>query len=76
MDQIKLQILTGQLMPGQQVGSVISLSARLKVNPMTINRPCRFSRNTWPGFPDAHGRRGPSGLAGPALRLALEDQEK
>ena len=38
MDQIRLQITAGQLQPGDQVDSVSSLSARLKVNPMTISK--------------------------------------
>ena len=42
MDQIKLQITTGQLTPGQQLESVSSLSSRLKVNPMTISKAYGF----------------------------------
>jgi GntR family transcriptional regulator len=42
MDQIKLQVNTGQLAPGQQLESVASLSKRLKVNPMTISKAYGF----------------------------------
>ena len=42
MDQIKLQVMTGKLMPGQQLESVSSLSGRLKVNPMTISKAYGF----------------------------------
>lgn len=38
MDQVRRQILTGHLSEGHQVESVKSLSARLKVNPMTISK--------------------------------------
>lgn len=38
MEQIRLQITAGQLRPGDQLESVSSLSARLKVNPMTISK--------------------------------------
>jgi GntR family transcriptional regulator len=42
MDQIKLQVTTGQLAPGQQLESVAHLSQRLKVNPMTISKAYGF----------------------------------
>ena len=42
MDQIKLQVNTGQLVAGQQLESVASLSKRLKVNPMTISKAYGF----------------------------------
>lgn len=42
MDQIRLQITAGQLAAGQQLESVSSLSARLKVNPMTISKAYGF----------------------------------
>nr|MEE4268105.1 GntR family transcriptional regulator [Candidatus Krumholzibacteria bacterium] len=42
MDQIKLQVTTGQLVPGQQLESVANLSQRLKVNPMTISKAYGF----------------------------------
>jgi GntR family transcriptional regulator len=42
MDQIKLQITAGQLAAGQQLESVSNLSARLKVNPMTISKAYGF----------------------------------
>lgn len=38
MDQIRRQVITGRLAPGDRVESVKSLSARLKVNPMTISK--------------------------------------
>lgn len=38
MDQIKLQITTGQLAPGEQLESVAHLANRLRVNPMTISK--------------------------------------
>ncbi len=42
MDQIKLQVTTGQLEAGQQLESVANLSQRLKVNPMTISKAYGF----------------------------------
>jgi len=42
MDQIKLQVTTGQMVPGQQLESVAHLSRRLKVNPMTISKAYGF----------------------------------
>ena len=42
MDQIKLQVTTGQMVPGEQLESVASLSRRLKVNPMTISKAYGF----------------------------------
>ena len=42
MDQIKLLVMTGKLVPGQQLESVSSLSGRLKVNPMTISKAYGF----------------------------------
>lgn len=38
IDQIKSQIMTGQLVEGVQLESVANLSGRLKVNPMTISK--------------------------------------
>jgi len=38
MDQIRQQILAGQLAPDQKLDSVRELSTRLKVNPMTISK--------------------------------------
>lgn len=38
MEQIKLQITTGRLTPGQQLESVANLAGRLRVNPMTISK--------------------------------------
>lgn len=38
MDQIRRQIMTGQLVEGEQVEQVRNLAARLKVNPMTISK--------------------------------------
>lgn len=42
MDQVKLLVMSGQLVPGQQLESVSSLSGRLKVNPMTISKAYGF----------------------------------
>ncbi len=42
MDQVRRQILTGRLASGVQVESVKGLSARLKVNPMTISKAYGF----------------------------------
>jgi DNA-binding transcriptional regulator YhcF (GntR family) len=42
MDQVKLQIMTGQLQPGDQLESVKSLAGRVKVNPMTISKAYGF----------------------------------
>ena len=42
MDQVRRQVLTGQLAAGEQIESVKSLSARLKVNPMTISKAYGF----------------------------------
>ena len=42
MDQVKLLVISGQLVPGQQLESVSSLSGRLKVNPMTISKAYGF----------------------------------
>lgn len=38
IDQVKMMVVTGQLQPGQQLESVASLAARLKINPMTISK--------------------------------------
>ncbi len=38
IDQVKMQVITGQLQPDDQLESVSSLAARLKVNPMTISK--------------------------------------
>jgi GntR family transcriptional regulator len=38
IDQIRRQILAGQLPEGQQLDSVRELAGRLKVNPMTISK--------------------------------------
>jgi GntR family transcriptional regulator len=42
MNQIRRQIMTGQLATGDQLESVKSLSSRLKVNPMTISKAYGF----------------------------------
>jgi GntR family transcriptional regulator len=42
MNQIRRQIMTGQLATGTQLESVKSLSSRLKVNPMTISKAYGF----------------------------------
>jgi GntR family transcriptional regulator len=42
MDQIRRQIMTGQLAEGEQVEQVRNLAARLKVNPMTISKAYSF----------------------------------
>ncbi len=42
MDQVRRQVLIGQLKVGDQIESVKSLSARLKVNPMTISKAYGF----------------------------------
>jgi len=38
MDQVKLQIASGQLKPGDELPSIRSLSIPLGVNPMTISK--------------------------------------
>lgn len=38
MDQVKRMVMTGQLAPGEQLESVASLAARVKVNPMTVSK--------------------------------------
>ncbi len=38
MDQLKLQIATGQLPPGSEMASTRTLSAELKLNPMTVSK--------------------------------------
>ncbi len=38
IDQVKLLVMSGRLHAGEQLESVSSLSARLKVNPMTISK--------------------------------------
>lgn len=38
IDQVKMLVVTGQLQPGDQLESVSQLSARLKVNPMTVSK--------------------------------------
>lgn len=38
MDQIRRQILAGQLPQGEQLASVRELAAQIKVNPMTISK--------------------------------------
>ncbi len=42
MDQIRRQILIGHLQVGEQIESVKSLSARLKINPMTVSKAYGF----------------------------------
>ncbi len=42
MDQVRRQILIGHLEVGQQIESVKSLSARLKINPMTVSKAYGF----------------------------------
>jgi len=42
MDQVRRQIMTGQMAEGEQLESVANLSARLKVNPMTISKAYGF----------------------------------
>lgn len=42
MDQVRRQILVGHLAPGAQIESVSGLSARLKVNPMTVSKAYAF----------------------------------
>jgi len=42
IDQVRRLILTGQMASGDQLESVASLSARLKVNPMTISKAYGF----------------------------------
>ena len=63
MDQIKLQVTTGQLAPGEQLESVAHLSRRLKVNPMTISKAYSFLEKEGvverrPGRPVAVKRNG------------------
>lgn len=38
MDQLRLQIATGQMPPGSELASTRSLSAELKLNPMTVSK--------------------------------------
>lgn len=38
IEQVKLMVMSGQQRPGDQLESVSSLAARLKVNPMTISK--------------------------------------
>lgn len=38
MDQVRRQIVAGQLFEGTQIASVRELAAQLKVNPMTISK--------------------------------------
>ncbi|KAA3614268.1 MAG: GntR family transcriptional regulator [Planctomycetota bacterium] len=38
MDQVRRQILLGQLQEGEQIESVKSLASRLKINPMTVSK--------------------------------------
>jgi GntR family transcriptional regulator len=42
IDQVRRLILTGQMAEGDQLESVKNLSARLKVNPMTISKAYSF----------------------------------
>ena len=42
IDQVRRLILTGQMTEGEQLESVKNLSARLKVNPMTISKAYSF----------------------------------
>ena len=42
MNQVRRQIVSGQLPPGDQLESVKKLSTRLKVNPMTISKAYGF----------------------------------
>ncbi|MFH1998488.1 MAG: GntR family transcriptional regulator, partial [Planctomycetota bacterium] len=42
MDQIRRQVMTGQMAPGEQLESVKQLAARLNVNPMTISKAYGF----------------------------------
>lgn len=38
MDQVRLQIASGQLAPGDQLEPVNGLSSRLRINPMTVSK--------------------------------------
>lgn len=38
IDQVKRMVMTGNLAPGEQVESVASLAARVRVNPMTVSK--------------------------------------
>lgn len=38
MDQVRLQIASGQLVPGDQLEPVSGLAARLRINPMTVSK--------------------------------------
>lgn len=38
MDQVRKQIMTGLLRPGEQLETVRDLAAQLKVNPMTVSK--------------------------------------
>ncbi len=42
MDQVRRQVLIGELGVGEQIESVKSLSARLKINPMTTSKAYGF----------------------------------
>ncbi|MBU8871663.1 MAG: GntR family transcriptional regulator [Gemmatimonadales bacterium] len=42
IQQIKLQIMSGRLQPGQQLESVSNLSSRLAINPMTVSKAYGF----------------------------------
>jgi len=42
MDQVRRQVLIGHLAAGEQIESVKCLSARLKVNPMTVSKAYGF----------------------------------
>ena len=42
MDQVRRQVLVGHLAAGERVESVKSLSARLKINPMTVSKAYGF----------------------------------
>lgn len=38
IDQVKRMVMTGNLVPGEQLESVAHLAARVKVNPMTVSK--------------------------------------
>jgi len=42
MDQVRRQILAGHLATGDQIESVKNLSARIKINPMTVSKAYGF----------------------------------
>ena len=74
MDQVKLQVASGRLKPGDELPSTRALSTELGVNPMTISKAYSFLEKEGiverrPGRPVAVKGNGGTGAAGAGKEL-------